>query len=258
VPVATWISELRDDLDHAERLETNLAYFAEQNLKIRPKAGALVPFVFNTAQAELHRRIEEQRAKTGRVRAIVLKARQMGISSYVAARFFRQTIANPGLRCAILGHERAASRNLFGMVKRFYDHLPEGQKPSLGTSNAEELVFDKLDSGYLVSVATEDGAGRSSTAQLLHGSEVAFWANLQEQLAALMQTVPDENSEILLESTGNQFGDSFHQLWRRAEAGESEFMPIFLPCRPNVSRQAVRGLYEDGGGARVGIAARPG
>ena len=40
-----WISDLRGDLDHAERLETDLTYFAEQYLRIRPKAGSLVPFV---------------------------------------------------------------------------------------------------------------------------------------------------------------------------------------------------------------------
>jgi hypothetical protein len=215
---------------HEIRLKADLEYFAAQHLKIRPKAGSLAPFVFNAAQTELHRRLEEQKAKTGKVRAIVLKARQMGISTYVSARYFRQTIANPGLRCAILGHERAASRNLFGLVKRFYDHLPDDQKPSLGTSNAEELIFDCIDSGYLVSVATLEGSGRSSTAQLLHASEAAFWASLQEQLAALMQTVPDiDGSEIIVETTGNQFGDEFHQFWRRAEAGDSEFIPIFLP-----------------------------
>ena len=85
-------------------------------------------------------------------------------------------------------------------------------------------------SGYLVSVATLEGSGRSSTAQLLHASEAAFWASLQEQLAALMQTIPDmDGTEIIIETTGNQFGDEFHQLWRRAEAGDSEFVPIFLP-----------------------------
>jgi hypothetical protein len=235
----TWINDLRGDLDHAERLETDLAYFAEQNLKIRPKAGALVPFVFNPAQAELHRRLEEQKARTGRVRALILKARQVGISTYIAARFFRQTIANPGIRTAIIGHERAASRNLFGLVKRFHDHLPDDQKPSLGTSNAEELVFDKIDSGYLVSVATLEGAGRSSTAQLLHCSEAAFWPSLQEQLAALVQTVPDiDGSEIIIETTGNQFGDELHSMWRRAQVGGSEFEAIFLPWSVDPTYQA--------------------
>jgi hypothetical protein len=225
-----WTSDISEAGERALRLDTDLPYFAEQLLKIRPKAGSVAPFAFNEAQKELHRRLEEQKAKTGRVRAIVLKARQMGISTYVGARFFRRTIANPGLRTAILGHERAASRNLFGLVRRFYEHLPEEEKPSLGTCNAEELVFDKLDSGYLVSVATLEGAGRSSTAQLLHASEVAFWPSLQEQLAALVQTIPDiAETEIILESTGNQFGDEFHQLWRKAESGESEFLPVFLP-----------------------------
>jgi hypothetical protein len=226
----TWLSDLRHDLDHADRLETDLAYFAEQYLKIRPKAGSLVPFTFNPAQLELHRRLEEQKAKTGKVRAIVLKARQMGISTYIAARYYKQTVGNAGLRTIIIGHEKRASTNLFQLVKRFHEHMPQDIRPSTGTSNAEELLFDKIDSGYLVSVATVEGQGRSATAQLLHASEAAFWVNLHEQMASLLQTVPDiDNSEIILETTGKEFGDEFHQLWRSAEAGESEFLPIFLP-----------------------------
>ncbi len=154
----------------------------------------------------------------------------MGVSTYVAARFYRHVTSHPGLRCQIIGHEKRASSNLYGLVKRFHDLMPDDMRPSVGTSNAEELIFDRLDSGYLVSVASPDGAGRSSTAQLLHGSEVGFWASLHEQLAAMLQTIPDaDGTEVVLESTGNEFGDQFHQLWRAAEAGESEFLPIFLP-----------------------------
>jgi hypothetical protein len=41
--------------------------------------------------------------------------------------------------------------------------------------------------------------------------------------------VPDlSGTEIILESTANGYND-FHQLWRKAEAGESEFLPVFLP-----------------------------
>jgi hypothetical protein len=154
----------------------------------------------------------------------------MGISTYIAARYYKRTVANAGLRTIIIGHEKRASTNLFQLVKRFHEHMPDDIRPSTGTANAEELVFDKLDSGYLVSVATMEGAGRSATAQLLHASKAAFWVNLLEQMAALMQTVPDiDGTEIILETTGKEFGDEFHQLWRSAEAGESEFIPIFLP-----------------------------
>jgi hypothetical protein len=50
-----------------------------------------------------------QKAETGRVRVIILKARQLGVSTYVAARLFHRTIFNPGLRTIIVGHERRAS-----------------------------------------------------------------------------------------------------------------------------------------------------
>ena len=73
--------------------------------------------------------------------------------------------------------KRRASSNLFQVVKRFYDNLDEEARPPISTSNAEELLFSRLDSGYIVTVANNDsaGAGRSATAQLLHASDAAFW-----------------------------------------------------------------------------------
>jgi len=225
-----WITAIRGDIEHAERLECDLPYFAERCLKLRPKTGGMEPFVFNPAQLELHRRLEEQKAKTGKVRAVVLKARQMGISTYIAARFYKRTIQNPGLRTIIIAHEKPASNNLFKLVKRFNDHMPAELKPSVGISNAQELIFDKIDSGYGVSVATEDGAGRSDTSQMLHASEASRWVSMGEQLSALLQTVPRiDGSEIVIETTGNEFGDEFHQFWRATEAGENEFIGVFLP-----------------------------
>ena len=168
----------------AARAPGDLEYFARYALKLRPKIGALEPFLFNPTQRKLHAIIEEQKAKTGRVRVIVLKARQLGVSTYVAARLFHRTIFNPGLRTIIIGHEKRSSSNLFQIVKRFHEHMPADMRPALGTSNAEALLFDKIDSGYIVSVATAEGAGRSSTAQNLHASEAAFWPDLPVQMAS--------------------------------------------------------------------------
>jgi hypothetical protein len=104
-----WLDTLLNEGERAARLRSDLPYFAERCLKVRPKAGSLAPFVFNPAQLEIHRRIEEQKAKTGRVRVIILKARQLGISTYVSARFFHRCLFEPGLRTFILGHERRAA-----------------------------------------------------------------------------------------------------------------------------------------------------
>jgi hypothetical protein len=224
------LDDLRAEADHEIRLAGDLAYFAGEVLKIRTKAGPLAALTFNPAQIELHRKLEEQKQRTGKVRAIVLKARQMGVSTYVAARLYRQTIGGAGLRTFIIGHEKRASSNLYQLVRRFHDNLPDDMRPSVSTSNAEELTFDRLDSGYIVQTATAEGAGRSATAQLLHGSEVAFWANLAEQTASLLQTTPNlPGTEVIFESTADAFGSPFHQMWRAAEAGDSPFEPVFLP-----------------------------
>jgi hypothetical protein len=207
----------------------DLIFFAEHALRIRPKVGPLQPFVFNAAQNRLHEIIEKQKREMGRVRIVVLKARQLGVSTYVAARFLHQVINTPALRCYIVGHEKRASANLFQIVKRFYDHLPTDVKPPTSASSQDELLFQNLDSGYLVSTASLEGAGRSATSQLLHGSETAFWHDVAAQFASLIQTVPDlPGTEIIIETTANGHNEMY-SLWRKAEAGESEFVPVFLP-----------------------------
>src|SRR5262245_9813414 len=74
-----WLDMLLNEGERAARLRSDLPYFAEHCLKLRPKSGSLAPFIFNPAQLELHRQIEEQKARTGKVRCMILKARQLGI-----------------------------------------------------------------------------------------------------------------------------------------------------------------------------------
>jgi hypothetical protein len=66
-----WIDAILADGEHAARLRRDLPYFAEHALKLRPKSGPLEPFILNPAQLKLHEIIEQQKAKTGRVRVIV-------------------------------------------------------------------------------------------------------------------------------------------------------------------------------------------
>lgn len=213
-----------------ERLRSDLEFYARNCLKIRTKAGEVVPFHFNRVQRYIHERLEDQRARTGRVRALILKGRQQGCSTYVGARFFHNTTWRKGQRTFILTHEDAATQNLFEMVNRFHEHCPPPVKPSTGAANAKELFFDKLDSGYKVGTAGTKGVGRSSTIQCFHGSEVAFWPNAETHAAGVMQAVPDEDgTEEILESTANGMGNFFHQKWQDAERGVGDFIAVFVP-----------------------------
>jgi hypothetical protein len=208
--------------------KSSLPEYCRQVLKIRDKAGTTVPLLLNRSQLHLHQVLEAQRQETGKVRALVLKGRQQGVSTYLQARFFWWTSLNLGRRALILTHRQDASDHLFGMAERFYQHSP--LPPRLGASNAKELVFHELESGYQVATAGAKAVGRSMTCQLFHGSEVAFWESAEDHMAGIGQIVPDApGTEIILESTANGVGNLFHRMWQAAAAGQSDYRTVFIP-----------------------------
>jgi hypothetical protein len=80
-------------------------WFMGELLKIRNKEGKEVPFVPNEAQQQIA-------AKWGQ-KNIVLKARQLGISTYVAARFFVDTITRPGTLTVQVAHDQRSAEDIF-------------------------------------------------------------------------------------------------------------------------------------------------
>lgn len=212
------IAELRGDLQK----------FSAACLKVKNKGGVLEPLILNRAQLHLHEVIEKQRAETGMVRVIVLKGRRMGISTYAAARFYHRASMNRGQDVYILTHQQAATDYLFGMVDRFHRYNP--LKPRTGTANVKQLSFDALESGYAVATAGAKAGGRSRNITLLHWSEVAFSANASDHFASAVQAVPNlPGTEIILESTANGVTGEFYERWQQAEAGLSQYIPVFLP-----------------------------
>ncbi len=151
-------------------------------------------------------------------------------STYVGGRFYHKVTHSFGMQAFILTHALDATQNLYKMAQRYYDGTPAPVKPEVTTSNAKELIFGLLDSGYKLGTAENKAVGRSATVQLLHGSECAFWNNAAEHAKGIMQAVPNTaNTEIILESTANGVGNYFHQQWQAAEAEVSEFIAIFIP-----------------------------
>lgn len=149
---------------------TDFELYAQKYLRIVPKiGGAPVPLVFNDAQRFLHHKLQEQMASTQRIRALVLKGRQQGVSTYYEGRQFWRVATTHGIKSYVLAHEQAASDNLFRMVDRYYANLPAQVKPELDASNAKELAFRRLLSRIEVATAGSKDTGRSGTAQLLHG-----------------------------------------------------------------------------------------
>lgn len=218
-------------LEVHDRLVRDLNFFMENApLMIKDKGGKIAPLTMNREQLYVHRKLNKQLRETGKVRAIILKPRQRGMSTYIAARFFHRNVTRFGISTFILSHESATTDKLFKMVKRYFEHLSEPLKPPKRASSRKELAFDKLESEYAVGTAGNENVGRGGTIQLFHGSEVAFWSNTNEIKTGVMQSISNlDGTEIILESTANGLGNMFHQMTMDALNGESEYQVIFMP-----------------------------
>ena len=191
-------------------------------LKIRNKDGHVKVFTLNRTQAEYSR--------TCTKRNIVLKARQVGITTYVAARYFIETIMRPGTLTVQVAHSQESAEQIFKIVHRFWENLPRGvQRGALiqSRANIRQIVFPRLDSEYRVATAADENAGRGLTIQNLHCSEVARWPRGgMEALASLRAAVPP-NGQVVLESTPNGAGGLFYEEWQRAD--ETGYQRHFFP-----------------------------
>lgn len=218
----------------------NTRGYMEEELKIRNKhdktkpLGAIIPFRLNKPQEKLYNALAEQYRLGKPMRAIVLKARQEGISTLTEGMIFKRAATAPNHKAVIVAHTEASTKSLFEMSKLFYDELDEDIKPETRNSNAYELSFDKKDGDGLRSAivcytAGGRGIGRGDTILSLHVSEYAFWPdNKKEIFAGLIQAVPnDPDTLVVIESTAKGF-DDFKDKWDRAVAGESDFVAVFF------------------------------
>jgi hypothetical protein len=223
--------------------QNNFTDFAADNIKIITKDArrGFVNFTFNDCQKKITEILDEQLSTNGKVRAIILKARQQGISTYCAGRVFWKTYFTPHARSVVMAHDSATSDALFNMSRNIIRNMDSLYKPTELRSNAKEIVIssphfkkdatgEKPVSSYRLYTAGSPEAGRGTTPTIAHLSEIAFWQHDEKILAGLFQGISEApGTEVILESTANGAQGEFYRLWRGALEGENEYTPIFLP-----------------------------
>lgn len=223
--------------------------FAERNLVIKEKmTKKLVPFaeVLNWEQKELLYRVIDD-LKHGRpIRYIILKARQMGISTLIEALCYWWTSTHRYVTSVIIAHEKNAVNALYKMFRRYYEYSHPHFQPDRKYNTKNELVFDVSDEvkkqyaeegktppglqSEIKTMVAADGKGRADNINFFHGSEVAFWDDSADIVSSALQAVPmAPESFVFLESTANGIGGYFYDEWQLAKRGESQFVPLFFP-----------------------------
>ena len=200
-------------------------FLAEDLLKARGRNGTEVTLKANAVQ----RRFALQRKQHN----IVVKARQMGMTSWVAGRFFLKTITARGVLTVQVAQTMEAAESIFRMVQRFWESLPrEMQTGPLRRSRANigQMIFPELDSEFRVVSASDENAGRGLTIQNLHCSELSRWPGDAAATLAGLRAALAPNGELVMESTPNGAYGCFYNEWlKAAEKGVAKhFYPWWM------------------------------
>lgn len=214
------------------RLAIDFPLYAKTALKIRTKVGQIAPLKLNAAQTILHDAVTDQIANEGKVRVIILKARQQGLSTYTGGYLYWSVSQAKAQKAMVVTHHSDSTRALFDMTKRYHENCPQILKPHTKYSSRREMNFDVLDSSFIVSTAGGEAIGRGETLTHVHASELAFWqkSTALDNWNGLTQAVPNApGTAIFVESTANGITGVFYDLWKGAVEGTNGYVPVFIP-----------------------------
>ena len=184
---------------------------------------------FYWAQAALLREVERQYNEGRPIRIIILKGRQLGLSTATEGLLFNWCFMFPGTNALVLSKDREGSETIFEMAKLMWDTWPFRSLFTTTRASIRRLSWAETLSNFRVATAKGEHVGRGSTIQAVHGSEVAFWENADELMPPLNEAVPMQpGTIIILESTANGVGGFFYETWMAAERGESDYIPMFF------------------------------
>jgi len=191
-------------------------------LSIIDKKGRQRKLHLNSEQIEI---IEALKAGDD---VLVLKARQIGSSTAVAAYFFWRWYTAPDPETyVVLSHKLASSKHLLKMHKFFYATLPSFLKRGLSVDNTTDMVLADTGATLMAASAGGDGGLRSFTATGLHISEFAFSENADELKATAISAL--NGNQLVIESTANFFGDPLHREYQLWEAELVDYNFLFFP-----------------------------
>jgi len=198
------------DLEIAEKNLRNPLWRINNLYQIIDKEGKKCTFRLNWAQEELYKNLWYCN--------IILKARQLGISTFVGILFLDRCLFNSNVAAGIIAHTREDAEVFFKRIKFAYDQLPEELKKAVPSKsdNARELC---LANGSSLRVAT---SMRSSTLQYLHVSELGKLAakypdKAQEVVTGSLNAIAP-GQYVIIESTAEGRSGVYYDLTKQAMA----------------------------------------
>ena len=219
---ATQTEQEKGDYCITEAVKGNLRPFMDNFLIIRGEDDEYIPFHHNTIQAHY------ETAKT--LRNVIVKPRKIGFTTRWLAEHFTKMLVTPGYETLALTFDEDEAEYMFGIVRRFYDHLPKNRQPKLGKDTGRAMSFSRVDSSMTIQSAGGRRKGRGRTPSAILLDEFAHYdeAVAVDVYSSVVNSAP-LHTEITIQSTPLGIGNEFHRQFLRAEQGSSTFKSHFYP-----------------------------
>lgn len=229
--------------------------------QIVDKSRKRVRMIPHPWQLEFDDRLEEQRAAGLPMRAIVLKARKLGFSTWIALKMLQRLTQIPYQQAIVVAQDVKTAGQVFDMAKLAHAHLPTEDQLGLGFNIRPAIVAANFTptgrkfmefgeasrrlrmegatgtSVFEIDTAGSGEAGRGLTPGQLHLSEVARWEGQQanrKMLSVLESVSYEQDTMVILESTANGLNHFYRRCMTALEggkdpdSGEAYFM-MFVP-----------------------------
>jgi len=195
-------------------------HFMNKHLKIQHPLRGLISFKTYPFQDDCVTEFNDHRFN------IVLKSRQLGLSTLVAAYAVWQAVFYKDKNILIIATKLAVAQNFIRKVKTYLKSMPKWLLvPVITANNKQQVEFSN--GSQIKAVPTSEDAGRSEALSLLIVDEAAFVRNFDELWMGLYPTLSTGGRAILL-STPNGVGGQYHEIYTKADRKENEFNPIKL------------------------------
>lgn len=200
----------KNDLTIAQQCLANPLWRLNNLYWIVSKKGAKVKFTLNWAQEELYQEMHFMN--------LVLKARQLGISTFVCILFLDRCLFNSNVSAGIVAHTIEDAQQMFRRVKFAYDSLdPELKKLVAADNDTAQMLKFSNGSSLRVGLSL-----RSSTFQYLHISEFGkicakYPDKAREIMTGALNTLAP-GQYCFIESTAEGREGYFYELCKQAQA----------------------------------------
>jgi hypothetical protein len=194
-------------------------YFTEKYIKVISLDKGLVPFNLYQYQRNMFAEFNTNRFN------IVLACRQSGKSISACAYLLWYALFHSEKTIVILANKGDTAREMLSRITLMLENIPFFLQPGTKALNKGSIEFSNH--SRILARATSGSSVRGLSVNLLYLDEFAFVERATEFYTSTYPVIAaGTETKVIITSTANGIGNTFHKIWEGAIQGVSDFKPF--------------------------------